>query len=52
MVRDKDRKKSLKETKLNFRFELIKEKRVIQTLPGFGELECDLNTDYDKNWFI
>ncbi len=45
-------KKSLQEKRLNFRFELIKDKRVIQTLPGFGELICDFDTDYSKNWFI
>jgi len=39
-------------SKINFRFELDKDERVIQTLPGFGELEIDLETNYNQNWFI
>ncbi len=45
-------KKSFTQRNLNFRFELIKQKRVIQTLPGFGELTCNLDTNYNHNWFI
>ena len=33
------------------RFELSEGSRVLQTLPGFGELEIDLRTDYSENWF-
>ena len=45
-------KKSFEQRNLNFRFELIKDKRVIQTLPSFGELACDLDNSYSNNWFI
>lgn len=45
-------KKSFTQRNLNFHFELIKQKRVIQTLPSFGELTCNLDTSYNHNWFI
>ncbi len=45
-------KSNFKDNILEFRFELIKENIVTQTLPGFGELEMDLNTQYSENWFI
>ncbi len=31
---------------------LEKEGKVIQTLPGFGELKITLNDDYSRNWFV
>nr|WP_321267032.1 glycoside hydrolase family 57 protein [uncultured Sulfurimonas sp.] len=37
---------------VEFRFEFTKEDNVVQTLPGFGELEIDLKTNYNKNWFV
>ncbi len=40
------------EGKIKFRFELYKDKRLIQTLPGFGELEIDLEANYARNWFV
>lgn len=40
------------EGKIKFRFELYKDKRVIQTLPGFGELEIDLEANYNRDWFV
>ncbi len=38
--------------KLVFRFELGKEDIITQTLPGFGELEIDLDADYSEKWFV
>lgn len=37
---------------LQFRFELSGENIASQTLPGFGELELNLTTDYSENWFV
>jgi alpha-amylase/alpha-mannosidase (GH57 family) len=45
-------KRSIKKDELYFRFEFFKDDEVIQTLPGFGELELDLTSDYSKNWFV
>jgi alpha-amylase/alpha-mannosidase (GH57 family) len=45
-------KSHLSEEKLQFRFELSQKNIVTQTLPGFGELELDLSTDYSENWFV
>jgi len=39
-------------SEIDFRFELNRDKRVIQTLPGFGELEIDLEANYNQNWFV
>ncbi len=33
-------------------FEIEQNNKIVQTLPGFGELKIDLNDDYSKNWFI
>ncbi len=45
-------KSSIRVDKLQIRFELFNENNVIQTLPGFGELEIHLRTDYSQNWFV
>ena len=45
-------KKSINVDKLQFRFELFEDDVVVQTLPGFGELEIDLTTDYSENWYV
>ena len=45
-------KTTIKESKVQFRFEFSKGDSVIQTLPGFGELEIQLDTDYSENWFV
>jgi alpha-amylase/alpha-mannosidase (GH57 family) len=45
-------KTSIKENKIQLRFEFSKGDVVVQTLPGFGELEIDLDTDYSENWFV
>lgn len=45
-------KSLIKEDQVQFRFELSQGDIVIQSLPGFGELEIDLNTDYSDNWFV
>ena len=37
---------------ISLRFELQREGVIIQTLPGFGELKIDLDSDYSQNWFI
>ncbi len=33
-------------------FEFRDEERIIQTLPGYGSLEIDLEQDFTNNWFI
>ncbi|QOY51802.1 glycoside hydrolase family 57 protein [Candidatus Sulfurimonas baltica] len=45
-------KSSIKTDQIQIRFELTKGGVIIQTLPGFGELEIDLATDYSENWFV
>lgn len=42
----------LEDTRLFIRFELSSGTQVVQTLPGFGELEIDLSSDYSENWFV
>jgi len=37
---------------VHLRFEIEKEGKMIQVLPGFGALEMDLDEDYTKNWYI
>jgi alpha-amylase/alpha-mannosidase (GH57 family) len=37
---------------ISIRFELLHEGKVVQTLPGFGELKIDLSRDYSHNWFV
>ncbi len=38
--------------KVHLRFEFTEDKRIIQTLPGFGALEVQLNEDYSSSWFV
>jgi len=45
-------KKNIDVDEISLRFEVIKDSRVIQTLPGFGELKLDLGNDYAQNWFV
>jgi len=45
-------KSSIVAESVQFRFELFHENTVVQTLPGFGELEINLKTDYSENWFV
>jgi alpha-amylase/alpha-mannosidase (GH57 family) len=45
-------KSALGSENVHFRFELSEGTNVVQTLPGFGELEMDLSTDYSENWFV
>jgi hypothetical protein len=45
-------KGAIKAQNVQFRFELFHENVVVQTLPGFGELEIPLKTDYSENWFV
>jgi len=37
---------------VQFRFEIERDGIIIQTLPGYGELEINLQTNYAENWFI
>jgi len=37
---------------IQLRFEIEQEGMIIQTLPGYGELEVDLETTYAENWFV
>jgi len=45
-------KTDIKYDELFLRFEIIKDDRVIEILPGFGELKIDLGNDYAQNWFV
>jgi hypothetical protein len=38
--------------KVHLRFEFTEDKKIIQTLPGFGALEVQLNEDYSSSWFV
>ena len=37
---------------IKIRFELIKDNIIVQTLPGFGEIDIDIESDHSDNWFI
>ena len=37
---------------VQIRFEIERDGIVIQTLPGYGELELELDTTYVENWFV
>ncbi|SFV51565.1 Amylopullulanase / [hydrothermal vent metagenome] len=37
---------------IQLRFEIERDGIIIQTLPGYGELELDLETTYAENWFV
>jgi hypothetical protein len=37
---------------VQLRFEIERENIIIQTLPGFGELEIILDASYTENWFV
>jgi len=45
-------KRMIKEDEISIRFEIQRDNKVIQTLPGFGELKIDLGNDYSQNWFV
>ncbi len=45
-------KKTIDVNIIQCRFEFEEKELVVQTLPGFGELELDLSTDYSENWFV
>ena len=42
---------AVKAKKLFFRFEILKDDAVVQTLPGFGMLEIDMECDFSERWF-
>jgi hypothetical protein len=37
---------------IQLRFEIERDGIIIQTLPGYGELEINLETNYAENWFV
>ncbi len=37
---------------IQLRFEIERDGIIIQTLPGYGELEINLETTYAENWFV
>ncbi len=45
-------KAAIKEQKISLRFEVLKEGTVVQTLPGFGVLEIDIECDFSERWFV
>ena len=45
-------KTTIDKEQIALRFELEKDGKIIQILPGFGELTIDINSDYSHNWFI
>jgi len=45
-------KQKIAQKKIWLRFEIKDGSGFVQTLPGWGELEIDLQDDYEKNWFI
>lgn len=38
--------------RVHLRFEIEQDGRIIQTLPGYGALELQLNEDYSSSWFV
>ncbi|MCK9490962.1 MAG: glycoside hydrolase family 57 protein [Sulfurimonas sp.] len=45
-------KKLIEDDSISLIFEVEQDEKIIQSLPGFGELKIDLGNDYSKNWFI
>lgn len=45
-------KKLIDIDEISILFEIEKNQKIIQTLPGFGELKINLSNDYSQNWFI
>ena len=46
-------KKEMSAQSVSLRFELLSQDgKILQTLPGFGELEIHFDDDYAKNWFV
>lgn len=37
---------------VHLRFEILKDKEIIQTMPGFGALALNLEESYAANWFV
>ena len=37
---------------IQLRFEIERDGIITQTLPGYGELEVNLETTYAENWFV
>jgi len=47
-----DRKLFISSSDIELHFEIRRENKIIQSLPSYGILEINLDTDYSKNWFI
>ena len=45
-------KKFIEVDNISILFEIEEDEKIVQTLPGFGELKIDLGNDYSQNWFI
>jgi hypothetical protein len=45
-------KKLIETDSISIIFEVEQNGKIIQSLPGFGELKIDLGDDYSKNWFV
>ena len=45
-------KKLIDVDSISITFEIEQDKKIVQSLPGFGDLKIDLGSDYSKNWFI
>lgn len=45
-------KKLIDVDEISILFEIEENVKIIQTLPGFGELKINLGNDYSQNWFI
>ena len=45
-------KKLIDIDEISILFEIEENQKIIQTLPGFGELKINLGNDYSQNWFI
>ena len=45
-------KKLIDIDEISILFKIEENQKIIQTLPGFGELKINLDNDYSQNWFI
>ena len=45
-------KKLIDTDSISIIFEVEQNGKIIQSLPGFGELKIDLDDDYSKNWYV
>ncbi len=45
-------KKLIDTDSISIIFKVERDEKIIQSLPGFGELKIDLGDNYSKNWFV